>query len=220
MAINEVADMEISAISGTSIASIIAALYAQGASVERILHCLKTYAKQFSQATFIKGGAGSKVIQTEVDAECGYKTFADINKPIYISANVGGLWNTKLFVFSKETTPSVTLGEACRASCSFPFLYEHFKMSIDEKKYSFWDGGMIANSYVIRQENALTVISSFRTTHVNNYSRYADAWRDAEKSADVVIKPFVGDMKTLGDENETQKAFELGYIAAKRGLGI
>lgn len=111
--------VEISTYSGTSIGAIIATLGATGTSADEILEQVKNFVIQYSEASRLKGGKGSQIIEDTVDNYCGNIKFKDLSKELYIAANQGSLLFPKEFVFSKKTTPEVSLGEACRASCSF-----------------------------------------------------------------------------------------------------
>lgn len=134
--------VQIRCYSGTSIGAIIATLAALDTSCTEIEQLLKEFVVIYSNASRLKGGKGSQVIEDTVNGYCKNLRFKDLKVKLIITANQGGIWHPKKFVFSKETTPNVTLGEACRASCSFPIAYEHYHMRINEKNYKFWDGGM------------------------------------------------------------------------------
>ena len=71
----------------------------------------------------------------------------------------------KTFLFCNYTTPEVTLGEACRASCSFPIAYEHYHMQINGKDHKFWDGGMCENPKI--PEGGFTLLATFKKEKEN-----------------------------------------------------
>lgn len=205
-------NIEVSKFSGTSIGAVIMALAAVGTPEEKIYRLFRKYVVIFSNGSRTRGGKGSSVIEESVNEECGNVRFKDLNKPLYIAANAGGLWFTKPFVFSKETTPEVTLGEACRASSSFPIIYEHFEMSLAGKAQKFWDGGMVLNPFIPpKTEDELSIVISFEKEKQNFKSRYVNAWLDPEKKADIIIKPYIGKMGTLGTPEDIELATKLGY---------
>lgn len=204
--------IEVSRYSGTSIGAVIMALAAVGTPEEKIYEQFLEYVVLYSNGSRTRGGKGSSVIEETVNEKCGNITFKDLEKPLYIAANAGGLWFTKPFVFSRETTPNATLGQACRASCSFPLIYEHFEMNISGKKQKFWDGGMALNPYIPpKAENELSLVVSFQKEKPNMKSRYVSAWLKPEQDADILIKPYIGKMKTLGTPKDIETATMLGY---------
>lgn len=210
-------NIPISGISGTSIGSVVAALYAAGKDYREIFDLFKEYVVTYSNAAYIKGGKGSSVIEQTVNAECCKKTFNQIDIPLKISANSGGIWNTKEFVFNQENTPEITLGEACRASSSFPFIYGHYTLNINGAKMKFYDGGMCINPACFSQNtDSVFILASFGKEKENKKSRYAKAWLKPEELANIVIKPYVAKMGTLGTPQDVQKGYLLGYEAAMR----
>ena len=208
--------VQIRCYSGTSIGAIIATLAALDTSCTEIEQLLKEFVVIYSNASRLKGGKGSQVIEDTVNGYCKNLRFKDLKVKLIITANQGGIWHPKKFVFSKETTPNVTLGEACRASCSFPIAYEHYHMRINEKNYKFWDGGMVANP--ILPQKGFNIVCSFKKEKTNLNSRYVDAWKKPEEHADFLIKPYIGNMGTFGTPEDIALASELGYTEAKRRM--
>lgn len=204
--------VEISTYSGTSIGAIIATLGATGTSADEILEQVKNFVIQYSEASRLKGGKGSQIIEDTVDNYCGNIKFKDLSKELYIAANQGSLLFPKEFVFSKKTTPEVSLGEACRASCSFPVAYEHYHMQINGKNYKFWDGGMCTNPVI--PSDGFTVLATFKKQKENLNSRYVNAWKLPETQADFVVKTKVY-MGTFGTPEDIILASASGYAEAK-----
>lgn len=202
--------IKIYAVSGTSMGAVIATLVAVDTPADEIYHFFKKNAIDYSDATRIRGGKGSQIIEDTVNKQCGFLKFKDIKKPLYIAANQGGLWNTKPFLFSKKTTPEVTLGQACRASCSFPFLYERYSINISGEKIKFFDGGMTMNPY-IPDDDTLSVLATFQKEKENMKSRYKNAWLIPEKKGDFIIKPYIGKMGSLGTPKDIELSRLLGY---------
>ena len=173
---------------------------------------VKNFVIQYSEASRLKGGKGSQIIEDTVDNYCGNIKFKDLSKELYIAANQGSLLFPKEFVFSKKTTPEVSLGEACRASCSFPVAYEHYHMQINGKNYKFWDGGMCTNPVI--PSDGFTVLATFKKQKENLNSRYVNAWKLPETQADFVVKPKVY-MGTFGTPEDIILASASGYAEAK-----
>lgn len=207
--------IEISAYSGTSIGAIIATLGAIETHADEILTQVQKYVVQYSDASKLKGGQGSRIIEDTVNEYCDNMKFKNLSKELYIVANQGSLLFPKEFVFSKKTTPEVTLGEACRASCSFPIAYEHYHMKINGKNYKFWDGGMCTNPII--PSDGFTVLATFKKENENLKSRYVNAWKAPETQADFVIKPNVY-MGTFGTPEDIAEAAKIGYVFAKKRM--
>lgn len=203
-------DIQVASYSGASIGAVLATLGAVDTPPDEILYLVKKFVVAYSAANRLKGGKGSRIIEETVNNQCKNMRFRDLKKPLYITANRGGLWNTKMFVFSKETTPNATLGEACRASCSFPIAYERYKVSIEGEKMKFFDGGMVSNPYIPPTQN-VRVLATFRKSKPNLKSRYKDAWLLPEKQADFIINPYVGKMGSFGTPDDIQMTRDLGY---------
>ena len=205
--------IEIAAYSGTSIGAIIATLGAIGTPSNEILEQVKKFVIQYSNASRLKGGRGSQIIEDTVNDYCGNMKLKDLKKELYIVANQGGLLFPKTFLFCNYTTPEVTLGEACRASCSFPIAYEHYHMQINGKDHKFWDGGMCEKPKI--PEGGFTVLATFKKEKENLKSRYVNAWKFPEECADFVIKPEVH-LGTFGTPQDIAEASQLGYVEAKK----
>lgn len=210
-------DIEVASFSGASIGAIIATLGATNVPADEILYLVKKFVIAYSDANRLKGGKGSLIIQKTVDEQCNYMRFRDLKKLLLITANAGGLWNTKMFLFSKATTPDVTLGEACRASCSFPIAYERCLLDISGKKMSFYDGGMAMNPIIPCTQN-VKVLATFRKSKTNTMSRYKSAWMIPEEQADFVIKPYLGKMGSFGTPDDIQMSSDLGYYETIRNM--
>lgn len=206
----------VNSVSGTSIGAIIATLVAVDTPADEIERLVKKYVVQYSDASRTRGGQGSQIIEKTVNEQCDFLKLKEIKKPLYIVANKGGLWNPEIFIFSKSTTPEITVGEACRASCSFPFLYERYKLNISGKKIKFFDGGMAMNPYIPddETENTVSVLSTFQKKKDNMKSRYKEAWMIPEEKADFLIKPYIGKMGSLGTEKDIELSCLLGYHEA------
>lgn len=216
-------NMEVAAYSGTSIGAILATLGATGVNADEILYLVKKFVRVYSAANRLRGGKGSYLIEQTVNNQCGDMRFRDLKKPLYISANSGGLLYTEHFIFSKETTPDVTLGEACRASCSFPFAYERLKLNVNGERMKFWDGGMAINPYFPytgERVDYVMVLATFKKAKTNTRSIYRGAWMVPEQEADFVIKPFLGNIGLFGTEDDIHWSAHLGYIETLKNIDV
>ena len=203
--------IKISEITGDSMGAVIAALYATGNNVERIMELFMEYSTIFSNATRLREGTGSEIIEKRINLDCKNKKMGDTDIPLTISANVGGLLCPKPYYFTSETTPCVPLGVACRASSSFPFLYEHYKYG----KQKFWDGGMVANPPIPQKsEDTIFILSSFAIKKKRKL--YRKGMKEAEREADIILRPNLLEMKTLGNPEDVKLAAKLGYEAMSK----
>lgn len=204
----------ISRISGTSISAIIAALYSVGTDADEILQLLKEYVIIYSNASRVRGGNGNfEIIETSVDKTTGGKCFKDCNIPITIPASHGNFLLNTPVLFNETSFPNLTLGKACRASCSFPFLYEKYHLEYEGTSFALLDGGLTLNPYISKSKSEISILSTYfkkESKWQNTLSLYAPAWQQAEKLADFIIKPVIP-LGTLGGPNDLQKAFDIGY---------
>lgn len=207
--------IEISSYSGTSIGAVLATLGALETPADEILDLVKKFVTEYSNANRLKGGSGSYIIERTVNEYCGNMKFEELKKDLYIVANAGGLWYPKVFIFSKKDTPKITLGEACRASSSFPIAYERYKLKVEDYTYRFWDGGMALNPYV---PNEFTILSTFQKSKVNLKSRYKSAWLIPEEQADFLIKPYIGKVGSFGTPEDIEMTATLGYYETKKRM--
>lgn len=212
-ALNEMG-FTISRISGTSISSITAALYSTGTNPDDILQFLKDYVIIYSNASRVRGGNGNfEIIETSVDKATGDKCFKDCNIPITIPASNGNFLNSTPVLFNESLFPDLPLGKACRASCSFPFLYNKYHLHYKGNNYALLDGGLTLNPFISKGENEVSILSTYFKKHSkrqNTLSLYAPAWQQAENLADFILKPVIP-LKTLGVPDDLQKAFDIGY---------
>jgi NTE family protein len=123
----EDAGIEIVEIAGTSAGSIVAGLYACGMTVSDMLDlCLTQNWSSMLTCDPISGWlhngwcSGNNLLKF-LETHTGGKTFSQTNIPLKIIA--GDIAAERKFVFSKETTPDVSVAFACRCSASIPFVY-------------------------------------------------------------------------------------------------
>ena len=155
-------------VSGASIGSIIAALYAMGYTADEMLRLFQYFSKSILKADFrylfsnlktTKSILGQGIISgediEEIIDECaklkGFKYIKDI--PMPISITTVDLITKKECVFTnkkitekkilehKEYITDIEIGKAVRASCSYPGVFA----PLEYKKYKFVDGGILNN---------------------------------------------------------------------------
>ena len=152
-------------IGGTSSGSLVAGLYAIGYSPDNIYTLCKRYVKNFisfdkkavkqeiknyilkkkiKSNGFCEGEEFEK-LYNQLAFQKGIKKLTDIKMPLIIPAV--DISNSTKYIFTSVNTENekyitdITLGEAVRASSSFPIVYKPFKY----KEHLFLDGGIVDN---------------------------------------------------------------------------
>ena len=155
--------IEISAVTGTSIGSIITVLVAMGYTADQMLDLFNYFAKDIFRAeprylmANIKnserllgyGALSGETIENVIDECAKYKglyNITDIKMPIAISSV--DIINCKKHVFTNRIVKNdekyinnISIGKAVRASCSFPGLFAPCEF----ENYKFVDGGILDN---------------------------------------------------------------------------
>lgn len=155
-------NIKVSTIAGTSIGSVVAALYAMGYTSDEMLRLFEYFSKSilkadpkylFSNIRTTKNILGNGLISgdaiEEIINECarlkGYKYITDIPMPIAIPTV--DLKTMKKYVFTnrkteeKEYISNIEIGKAVRASCSYPGVFA----PLEYENYRFVDGGVLNN---------------------------------------------------------------------------
>lgn len=208
--------------SGSSLASIIATMTVLKIPADEMLEFFKENAEKFSNASPLKGGKGQTIIGDEAKKFCGNLKFRDLEGELYIAANQGSIISPKRFIFSKATTPDACLCDAIMASCSFPVLFLPYKYKYNGKKYHMTDGGMVANPYIpLKTPDTLYIVSSFRKKKENYNSIYKNAWLLPKLfQADILLDPYIGKMGTLGNSDDVELAFKIGYYETLKKISL
>lgn len=161
----EEAGIKISAISGTSIGSIVAVFYALGITPNEIKEKFKYYTVEYPKFSLIdiilapfnliiRGGAKSpkKIEETMriVMEEKGKKNMNDIEMPIFIptldvTMKETAYYSSKQLKGEKCYTDRAIV-EAIRNTCSIPLLFLPNNVYIGGKLHQFSDGGMTNNT--------------------------------------------------------------------------
>ncbi len=156
-------NIKISCVAGTSIGSVVAALYAMGYTSDEMLKLFQYFSKNvlradpkylFSNLKTTKNILGQGIISgeaiEEIIDECarlkGYKYIKDVPLPISIVAVDVKAKNKYVFTNNIKNDNSkyitdIEIGKAVRASCSYPGLFA----PLEYKNYKFVDGGILNN---------------------------------------------------------------------------
>ena len=182
--------IKISAISGTSIGSCIAVLYAVGYTVDEILEQMKYYTIQYPKFNIIdkllspfklifRGGAKNpKIIEKTIkDAvlENGKCYMSDIDMPIFIPT-LDITFKETVYYSSKPIKDEKyytdrPIWEAVKNTCTLPMLYLPNNVYIDGQLHQFLDGGMTNNTPSIHMNEFAEVIVGIENLYnkeVNN----------------------------------------------------
>lgn len=205
-------------VSGASLGSIAAALIANGYDANETLQLFLEYNKVLTKASPLLLGRGSIVIEESVDKEIGYKTFQDLNMNCLINASYNSEKDPKMFLFSNEETPEMSVGRACRASSSLQFIYGYYKTTIEGTKYRFFDGGYTANPIIPETDVPVIYCSFTKPKPLNPDVIWQNTVLVARDTADIVVEPYLGKMGTVGTQDDMKLAYKLGYQDAKQTL--
>ncbi|OKZ75365.1 MAG: hypothetical protein BHW00_02060 [Clostridium sp. 26_22] len=175
-------NIKISAISGTSIGSCIAVLYAMGYTTKEIEEKLKIYTIEYPKFTvkdkilapfklLAQGGGKNPSIITKTIREAteakGKRLMSDLDMPVFIPTmditEKKTVYYTSRKIKNEECYMDRPIEEAVKNTCSLPLLYIPNNVYIDGKLHQFLDGGMTHNipthrmnqfvDYVIGVEN-------------------------------------------------------------------
>ena len=217
----EEARIPIKGISGESLSSLVVSLYCYGYKAEEILEIFLEYNEIITKASKLFGGRGSIVIEEAVNKVTNNMKFKDLGVDCYINACTGTISNPEVFVFSKENTPEVTLGRACRASASIPILFGNSKLIINGKEYDLFDGGFLYNPYI--PETKYPIIYSSFHNDIDYYKILPFLKKTVDyayNKSDIIIYTPVGRTLVIGSNDEMIDCAEAGYQETKRILRL
>lgn len=154
-------NIKISAISGTSIGSCIAVLYAMGYTTDEIEDKLKIYTIEYPKFTvkdkilapfklLARGGGKNPTIITKTIREAseakGKRLMSDLDMPVFIPTmditEKKTVYYTSRKIKNEECYMDRPIEEAVKNTCSLPLLYVPNNVYIDGKLHQFLDGGM------------------------------------------------------------------------------
>ena len=173
----EEAGIKINAISGTSIGSCVAILYALGYTPEEIKEKLKRYTVEFPKFSFIEkilapfrfvirgGGKNPKIIEEsmkEIMKETGKVYMKDIDMPIFIPTlditNKETVYYTSKELKYEKCFLDRSIAEAVKNTCSVPMLFTPNNVYIDGKLHQFLDGGMTNNTPTTHMDEFVDIV--------------------------------------------------------------
>ena len=152
-------NIKISAISGTSIGSCIAVLYAMGYTTDEIEEKLKIYTIEYPKFTvkdkiltpfklLVRGGGKNPTIITKTIREAteakGKRLMSDLDMPVFIPTmditEKKTVYYTSRIIKNEECYMDRPIEEAVKNTCSLPLLYVPNNVYIDGKLHQFLDG--------------------------------------------------------------------------------
>ena len=248
--------IKIDIIGGTSAGSMVASLYAVGYKPEEIFECFKENSSRIlgkerfklikgirnlvskkMQGMGFKNGENIEKVFNELSMKKNIDKISNIKMPIVIPTV--DIKDSKEYIFTnyipqmglnndKEYISEIGIGEAVRASSSFPAVFNPCTI----EKHAFIDGGALDNVPVeeVRKQGADIVIAvKFDGDEINEESNLMDivmktidimgskiAEQNLEKS-DIVLNINTGKMGLLDTEN-IEKCFECGYRAVQENM--
>lgn len=181
--------IKINAISGASLGSCVAMLYAMGYTPNEILALYKENMKYFSKFTMkdiifsvpnllIRGGLKNpKGIEKSVERVCKNKNYkmSDFAIPIVIPAL--DITQRATVYYSSKPLDEFTfysdrlITEAIRSSCSFPIIFVPNKVRIENKVHHMMDGGITTNTAVIPLKQFSDFVIGLETKYYGTKAR-------------------------------------------------
>lgn len=201
--------MKITAISGASLGSCVAILYAMGYSPEEILKIFKENMKDFSKFTIkdilfsvpnlmFRGGLKNpKAIEKSVVRNCksGIVKMSDFKIPVIIPSM--DITQRKTIYYSSKKLDEFPyyidrdISEAIRSSCSFPIVFIPNKVKIDNKFHHLMDGGITANTPVVPLKQFSNFVIGLETKYnrikerqkINFFTMFTEGFQSMRRSA-------------------------------------
>jgi len=220
----EEAGMTIDVISGTSVGSIVGALYADGYSPPEMLQLFrKNRVIQLSRLTFFRKGMLSLTgLKKKINRYIRAKTFEELQRPLYVTV-------TNLHSGEVEYAHEGPLAERIVASATIPILFAPVRI----KQELYVDGAIIDNFPIkpIRGlcENIIGInimpssqrpeIKGIRDVAMRTFQLYVHAMnRDSSAACDLLIEPLdIAGFGYLGSKRGMEM-YRIGYHAAKKKL--
>lgn len=220
----EEAGVHIDVISGTSVGSIVGALYADGYSPPEMLQLFrKNRVIQLSRLTFFRKGMLSLTgLKKKINRYIRAKTFEELQRPLYVTV-------TNLHRGEVEYAHSGPLAERIVASATIPILFAPVRI----KEELYVDGAVIDN-FPIKPikgicENIIGInimpssqrpeIKGIRDVAMRTFQLYVNAMNsDSSAACDLLIEPLdIAGFGYLGSKRGVEM-YRIGYNAAKKQL--
>jgi len=220
----EEAGIRADVISGTSVGSIVGALYADGYSPTQMLELFrKNRVIQLSRPTFFRKGMLSLGgLKKKINKYIRAKTFEELKQPLYVTV-------TNLHRGEVEYAHVGPLAEKIVASATIPILFA--PVTIQQEYYV--DGAVIDNFPVkpirelcekiiginIMPSSQVQEIKGIRDVAMRTFQLYVHAMnRDSSSECDLLIEPLdITGFGYLGSKRGMEM-YRIGYTAAKKQL--
>jgi len=220
----EEAGIRADVISGTSVGSIVGALYADGYSPPEMLDLFrKNRVIQLSRLTFFRRGMLSLAgLKKKINKYIRAKTFEELERPLYVTV-------TNLHRGEVEYAHEGALAEKIVASATVPILFA----PVTIKQEYYVDGAVIDNFPVkpIREQCEIIVginimpksqvqqIEGIRDVAMRTFQLYVHAMnRDSSDECDLLIEPLdITGFGYLGSKRGMEM-YRIGYDAARKQL--
>lgn len=201
--------IKITAISGASLGSCVAILYAMGYNPEEILEMYKVNMKYFSEFTLkdilcsipnlmFRGGLKNpKKIEKSViiNSKDEIVKMSDFKIPVIIPSM--DITQRKTIYYSSRKLkdfPYYTdryVSEAIRSSCSFPIVYIPNKVKMDNKVHHLMDGGITTNTPVVPLKQFSDFVIGIETKYkgtkerqkINFFTMFTEGFQSMRRSA-------------------------------------
>jgi NTE family protein len=220
----EEAGIRVDVISGTSVGSIVGALYADGHGPQQMLEFFrKNRVIQLSKLSwFRKGMLSFSGLKKQINRYISASTFEDLKKPLYVTV-------TNLHRGEVEYVHTGPLADPIVASATIPILYA--PVQINQEYYV--DGAVIDNFPVkpIREKcekiiginimplSQVQEIHGIRDVALRTFQLYVHAMnRNSSVACDLLIEPVdIAGFGYLGSKRGMEM-YHIGYHAAKKQL--
>lgn len=212
-------------VSGTSMGSIVGALYCAGVSPDDMLKALKLPDFfSFPQWIGLKGGLGSlKVLEEQLNKFIPHNSFEKLNIPLVVSV-------TNLNTGQNELIRKGNLAKAVMASSSIPIIFEPVKIG----RFQYVDGGLTLNLPVrcLSKKNRFIVgVNSNHTSELNSsfktmrqvgerclFIAVQNTLRDQLPDCHLLIDPPEARRFTTFEFDKAQEIFEIGFKAGRAAV--
>jgi NTE family protein len=220
----EEAGVRVDVISGTSVGSIVGALYADGYSPPEMLELFrKNRVIQLSRLTFFRRGMLSLGgLKKKITKYIQARTFEELERPLYVTV-------TNLQRGAVEYAHEGPLAEKIVASATIPILFA----PVTIKQEYYVDGAVIDNFPVkpirelcermiginIMPSSQVQDIKGIRDVAMRTFQLYVHAMnRDSSSECDLLIEPLdIAGFGYLGSKRGMEM-YRIGYDAAKKQL--
>ncbi len=212
-------------VSGTSMGSIVGALYCAGVSPDDMMKALKMPDFfTFPHWIGLKGGIGSlKVLEDQLNKFIPHNSFDMLKIPLIVSV-------TNLNTGQNELIRKGNLARAVMASSSIPIIFEPIKIG----RYQYVDGGLTLNlpiSCLKMKDRFIVGVNSNHTSELDTDFRtmrqvgerclfiaVQNTLRDQLSDCHLLIDPPEARRFTTFEFDKAQEIFEIGFEAGRAAV--